>query len=462
MKPNLSSELSLAEHYGRLVSYSLPCPDVTMADFLAYAKGQPRFYWDSYQDGIAFAGLGKAIELTSWSGNRYDNIREQARDLFDGATLLNEDSPEWVTPRLFGGFSFLDDFAPDNTWSIYAPAYFVLPHFQLVRMNDDTWLTINTNIPLDESADDIRDALKSALQAKIETIQAFKHGARSLTPQIEAINYPMSYETWAQHITDATNRMSMGELNKVVLSRIAEVQFADTVDVDGALAYLAEHYQDTYRFLFEARPSHAFYGATPELLVQTAGMQLKTMALAGSIKRGKTADEDHALANELLHSEKDRYEHQLVLDRIKDRLTPLTSTLDIADTGIMSLSNIQHIYTPIEGKLKSDDSVLSVLGELHPTPALGGDPQDVALQFMGDIETVPRGWYGAPIGWIDYKLGGQFGVAIRSAVTQGRRVWMYAGAGIVQASEPDKEWDETALKFRPMLNALGIDSAVMD
>lgn len=456
-------EPNLADHYGRLVSYSLPCPDVTMADFLAHAHGQPRFYWDSFQDGVTFAGSGTAIELTSWSGNRYDNIQAQAQEVFAGATLLNSDAPHWTTPRLFGGFAFLDDFTPDHIWWGFAPAYFVLPHYQLVRVNNETWLTINANIPTDDSIDDLDTELSHALKAKIAQLQAYTPpNINNRTQPIDRLSYPMSYQTWAQHIITATTRMTEGKLDKVVLSRIAEVTFKQAVNLDSALDYLATHYQDTYRFLFEPRPAHAFYGATPELLVQTQGTQLTTMALAGSIGRGKTPAEDQQLGQTLLDSEKDRYEHQLVIDRIQDRLTPITSELNIAETGIMTLSNIQHIHTPITGTLKSEDGVLSVLRDLHPTPALGGVPQADALKFMAEIETVPRGWYGAPIGWIDYKLDGQFSVAIRSAVMQDRRVWMYAGAGIVEASQPLTEWQETALKFRPMLNALGIDENVME
>jgi menaquinone-specific isochorismate synthase len=95
---------------------------------------------------------------------------------------------------------------------------------------------------------------------------------------------------------------------------------------------------------------------------------------------------------------------------------------------------------------------------LHPTPALGGSPRDLALTFISAAESVPRGWYAAPVGWIDHNLDGVFGVAIRSAVAQCQRAWLYAGAGIVAASEPQKEWEETGWKFRPIQGALGVGS----
>jgi menaquinone-specific isochorismate synthase len=258
-------------------------------------------------------------------------------------------------------------------------------------------------------------------------------------------------------IRHATKTMRSGPLNKVVLSRVCEIRYAQKVDVDGALAYLNATYPDCYRFLFEPRPFHAFYGATPELIVAVNGRSLQTMGLAGSIGRGKTPTEDAVLALELLNSAKNQHEHALVVESIRRRLAPLTSQLTIsAQPTVLQLGYIQHLFTPIHATLNQSDGVLPILQNLHPTPALGGQPRELAMPFISQAEPVPRGWYGAPVGWLDHNLDGAFSVAIRSAITQDRRVWLYAGAGIVANSDPQAEWEETALKFKPMLNALGM------
>jgi menaquinone-specific isochorismate synthase len=266
----------------------------------------------------------------------------------------------------------------------------------------------------------------------------------------------MPYEKWEAMLDKAIGRIHVGTFKKVVLARVAEARFAQRVDVESALAYLHETYAGCYRFLFEVRPFHAFFGATPELLVQTNGQRIETMSLAGSIRRGATPEEDATLAQELLHSAKNRHEQQLVVESIQRRLHHAVHSLHIPAPSIYPLSNIQHIHTPIIGTLRQAAGVLPMVERLHPTPALGGTPRRPALQFLRDAEPVPRGWYGAPVGWIDHTLDGKFAVAIRSAVTQENRVWMYAGAGIVADSEPQKEWEETELKFRPMLDAFGI------
>ncbi len=446
---------AIQQQYGRLVSDSLPCPGVTLAGFLAQAKGQPRYYWESSRDAVAFAGSGTAIELIGWGDNRFDSIRQDAEALFAGAAIFNEKEP-LAAPRLFGGFSFRADFVPDNTWADFMPAHFVLPHYQLLSVHGQTWLTINANVPLEDNPAELRAELREALQTKITELQAAAIPDED-TPQYTELNYPMPFETWRDNIIEATDRMKHGELQKVVLSRVAEARFENRVDVLVPLRYLAQQYPDTYRFLFEPRPFHAFYGASPELLVGVRGDKIDVMALAGSIQRGKTAQADAAYAQELLNSAKDRHEHQLVIDEIKRRLLPLTNQLNIGQTGIMRLSNIQHIHTPIDGTLKAHTGILPVLETLHPTPALGGEPREIAMDIIRTAEPVPRGWYAAPIGWIDQHMDGQFSVGIRSAVAQDKRVWMYAGAGIVAASDPVKEWDETALKFRPMMDALGIN-----
>ncbi|MGQ9547650.1 MAG: isochorismate synthase [Roseiflexus sp.] len=445
---------SYQQHYGRLISMSLPCPEVTPADLLHVARGQPRSYWESARDGVAFAGMGIAVELMAWGVNRFAEIAQQARALFDHAVMIDEDEP-LAAPRLFGGFSFRDDFVPDLTWTDFPPAHFVLPHYQLVRVRNTFWLTLNVHAPLNEDPRTLVPDLREALLAQIDRLQSVSSPpAARYSPA--RIVYPMPFEQWSHHVEHIVQQIRAGVLKKVVLARIAEASFDEPADVDGALAYMEQRYPDTYRFLFEPRPGRAFFGATPELLVQVKGDRVATMALAGSIRRGATLDEDERLATALLDSAKDRYEHQIVVNEVRARLIPLTRYLEVGATGVMALSNIQHLHTPIDGMLREPCGVLPLVATLHPTPALGGEPREVAMRLIGELEPAPRGWYAAPVGWIDRHLDGQFGVAIRSAVVQTTRAWLYAGAGIVAESDPQREWDETNLKFRPMLEALGL------
>lgn len=443
----------------RLVSVSLPAPGLDALDFVRQAQGQARFYWNDH-DPITFAGSGIATEVFAWGDNRYEAIQAQAEALFTGAMVSHGDEPLAV-PRLFGGFAFRDDFVPDKTWSNFHPAHFVLPHYQLLQHGREAWLTINAQIPHDEDPAEIIPDLHAALQAKYTALVAPPPTSRTATTssggEAHQLNYPMSEAQWTTMIEAARAEIRTNAFQKVVLARVAEINFGEDVNVDGALTYLNLHYPECYRFLFEPRPHHAFYGATPELLVKVTNTAVTTMGMAGSTRRGATPAEDRALTLDLLNSAKDRHEHQLVVDAIERRLTPLTTSLDMPRyPQIYTLSNIHHLYTPIQGTLTDPQGVLPLVETLHPTPALGGTPREPAMRFIQAHEPVSRGWYAAPVGWLDHTLDGLFAVAIRSAVAQNNRVWAYAGAGIVADSEPAKEWAETAVKFRPMLNAVGL------
>ena len=266
----------------------------------------------------------------------------------------------------------------------------------------------------------------------------------------------MPAATWRRLVNDAVRRIHLGELDKVVLARTCDVQMDRDVDPTEVLARLERRYTGCYRFLVEPAPGHAFFGATPELLVEVAGASLNTVAMAGSVPRGNSADADAAFAREIMTSLKERQEHAFVVDAIETSLRPLVTELDVPEQPVLRrLHNIQHLQTVIRGRLAQGAGVLEAVEALHPTPAVGGVPRLPALQMIADEEPVPRGWYASPVGWMDLQGNGVFGVAIRSAVSVGSQARLYAGAGIVADSDAEREWEETELKFRPMLEALG-------
>lgn len=459
-RDTLLTEYQLHQH-GRLVSVAMPATEITAEQFLHYAQGRARFFWCDGQTGVTFAGMGIAADLMAWGETRFQGIERQARELFANAVMVDVDDL-LAGPRLFGGFAFREDFVPDFAWQNFRPAHFILPHYQLVQDGDTCWLTLNALLPADERPAENSVQLRNALEQCYRELTHLNPPALSASVQENdvtppTISYPMPYEQWAEMIERAKAQFAAGALEKVVLARVCEARQSTLIDLERMLTYLQSHYAECYTFLFEPEPYHAFLGATPELLAATAGQSITTMGLAGSIQRGITAAEDLALANELLCSTKDRHEHALVVASIRQRLEPLTTTLTIPETPtIYPLQNIQHLYTPVHGQLREAKGILPLVEILHPTPALGGAPHDRAMAFIRETEHVPRGWYSGPVGWIDQTMDGAFGVAIRSAVAQQKRVWLYAGAGIVAASEAEKEWAETGWKFRPIQAALGM------
>ena len=449
---------------GRLVSVCIPAPGITANSFLNYAEGQERFFWQKGQYQTIYAGFGIAVAMMAWGETRFKDIARKAGSLFAHADL-DQNSSQLTMPRMFGGFAFQNDFTPDNTWAVFHPAHFILPHYQLIQDNNESWLTINAIIPNDEDPASSRDQLREALSARYNNLLQTSrvHSAFETTNIFSQISFPMDYKTWTKKIEEAVYNINDGKIDKVVLARACELRSPTRINVFQALNYLNRNFKECTRFLFEPRPYHAFYGATPEILVEVKKDKLKTMALAGSIRRGTNLIEDSQLSQQLLNSTKDRHEHKLVVESICRRLHPVTDKIEMGNRPqIYTLSYIHHLMTPIKATLREANGVLPLVEILHPTPALGGTPRGPALDFISHSETIPRGWYAGPVGWIDNKLDGEFAVGIRSAVVQDRRVWLYAGAGIVADSDPANEWAETTLKFQPMFEAFGLDRTQMD
>lgn len=182
--------------------------------------------------------------------------------------------------------------------------------------------------------------------------------------------------------------------------------------------------------------------------------QLITDALAGSAPRGKTEIEDDSFAKKLLNSEKEKREHQAVSEFLIQRLSELGLKPQRSPLKLLKLSNIQHLWTPIYSRLPSHIHPLEIVAKLHPTPAVAGVPTEIACQQIRQYETFDRDLYAAPIGWVDYRGNSEFIVGIRSALIEGNRARLYAGAGIVAGSDPDREMTEIKLKFQALLKAL--------
>jgi menaquinone-specific isochorismate synthase len=122
--------------------------------------------------------------------------------------------------------------------------------------------------------------------------------------------------------------------------------------------------------------------------------------------------------------------------------------------ALLRLANVQHLHTPVRAALPAGVRLLDVLARLHPTPAVGGSPRERAVAHIRELEGFPRGLYAGALGWVDARGDGEFFVGLRSALIDGARARLYAGAGIVAGSSPEKEFTETELKFRAMQEAL--------
>ena len=256
-------------------------------------------------------------------------------------------------------------------------------------------------------------------------------------------------------VARALERIGNGEFKKIVLARALDLQADQPLHPLRVLNGLRQRFPDCYSFSFANGRGQSFIGASPERLVRVSKGVLETEALAGSIRRGAGASEDAALAAVLRGSEKDLREQRDVLDDIVARLTPLGLELEfLPEPQLRRLANVQHLHTPVRAALPETVRLLDVLAALHPTSAVGGSPREAAVRCIRELEGFPRGLYAGSLGWLNARGGGEFFVGLRSALVEGSTARVYAGAGIVAGSTPEKEFAETELKFRAMRDAL--------
>ena len=195
-----------------------------------------------------------------------------------------------------------------------------------------------------------------------------------------------------------------------------------------------------------------FFGASPERLLKRQGVDIESEALAGTRPRGKTPREDAYYERALRDSPKEELEQGIVVRAIKGAFKKLCVSWE-ADSkpSVAKASSAHHLITRFRGTLKDNVDDARILTVLHPTPAVGGIPRAEALKAIAKLEPFERGWYAGPIGYIGYDCV-DFAVALRCALMKDNLVNLYAGAGIVEGSSADEEWQEIEQKKSIFLN----------
>ncbi len=410
------------------------------------AADSPRTFWAA-PDEATVVGSGAAVTIRNDGDDRFRAVREAADNLFSVGDV--HAGALAARPRLFGGFSFHDEHVGTGPWGGYPAAKFILPRMQVTYVDDEAWVTVN-------GVETTPETVTRKLEAEAKRLRGLPETAvDGATPGVSSCTRTTSETEWRNSVTTATQRITAGELQKVVLAQALRASLSEPLSMPETLSRLGRRYPDCYRFLFEPDDgTGGFFGATPERLVGRHGRTVETGALAGTTGRGDTPEEDEWLAAELLTDDKNVHEHELVSDAVCEQLTPYTASIRRGERSIRRLATVQHIETPITAELADDEHVLTLVEALHPTPAVGGLPPDEALETIRDTEPFERGWYAAPVGWFDAAGYGSFAVAIRSAVARGDAATLFAGVGIVEDSDPDREWDEVQLKYRPILDEL--------
>ena len=426
------------------------------------AQDKRHFYYDSPQTETQnkyMVGIGAAIEYQSEGPSRFSNAQAFTdfwRQHLCIASLQRKEGGYADAARSPRGHFFCSAtfFSESREQEYFAPAFVFVPKVQVTTEAETSVVTYNTLI---SGGTDV-ESLVARIVDQLGQILRIQLGRTDEQSCIVPSHYRVQKDVdgFEQTVRSVLSQVRSQQIHKVVLSDVADVVMPAPVDVVRSLQALRQQHPHCTVFSVGNGQGQSFIGASPERLLRITKRKLMTEALAGTTSRNAEAKLDRELGRALLESQKERYEHQVVVEFILAQLRSLGITAHGSKTPqLLRLSNIQHLHTPITASLEnSQASPLEILSKLHPTPAVAGVPRQQACSLIQEYESFDRGLYTAPIGWIDTEGDSEFIVGIRSALIDGCKARLYAGAGIVSASEPERELAEIRLKLQALLNAL--------
>ena len=419
---------------------------------------QPGFYFEKRDsdrtctdEGVVMAAIGAVAQQTVDGAHRFTLAKHFMQSTLANIAAYGSLDLPLAGPHFFCSFAFFEQASHQN--SCFPAATIVLPKWQISYCKQRSVVVANVCI---HAATDLQQSVDEIWQTWQE-IQSIRHSL--LVP---AIDHRLLLQTrdvaktqhFKQTVQSALSLIQQEVVSKIVLAHAVDVMSPLPFDAIASLHNLRQLYPGCYLFLTSNGKGQQFLGASPERLVSVHHGQLETDALAGSAPRGKTVDADAKLANRLLHSVKELHEHRVVSQFIYQQLAQLGLEPQRLPLRLLQLSNIQHLQTPICAAVTAHTHLIDVVAALHPTPAVAGVPRAIVCDLIRQFEPFERSLYAAPIGWVDHQGNGEFAVGIRSALIDGCHARLYAGAGIVEGSDPDRELAEVQLKLQALLQAL--------
>ena len=392
-------------------------------DLLSLLPDSESLAWVRGGDGLV--GWGEFDRLEVVGADRFEKIRLWWREHCAHFTIHDEVKKFGTGPLLFLSGTFDAD----------EISVAIIPKVIVGQRNGRTWVTWigEANAP----------ELTPAAQPEAPLNLSWGGGA-------------ISPSQWEINVGKALAKIYSGEISKVVLARDLVAQSDLPFDARHIMNKLAENYSSTWIFSVAN-----LVGATPELLVRLNKGLVTSRILAGTIQRTGDDQRDLALAASLARSSKDLEEHEYAVDSVAQTLAPFCSSTNVPETPfVLHLSNVMHLATDVTGVLTDSlapADLFTVVRELHPSAAVCGTPRPAAQRVIKEVEAMSRGRYAGPVGWIDSKGEGEIGIALRCAQinsTNPREIRLFAGCGIVQGSDPAKEYAESQAKLLPIREAL--------
>jgi menaquinone-specific isochorismate synthase len=409
-----SSRPAVTPTQTRVVSKPIPDP----GDLLSHLPTSDALCWTRGTDG--FVAWGDYARLHVSGPDRFTTTAQWWRELTGSLQVDDQVGVPGSGPVAFASFTF-DDGPSESV--------VIVPRVVIGRRDGAAWLTTY-------------DAAEMPPRTQVEP-----------RPHIRYSDGHVSSADYESAVAEAIARIEVGDLEKVVLARDLLANASSPVDARALLPPLSHAYPSCWTFAIEG-----LVGSTPELLVRRTGDHIVSRVLAGTSSRSTDVVIDAQHAAELLASDKDREEHELAVRSVAQALAPFCSDLVVPRAPeVVRLANVQHLQTDVTGRLANGESALDLAAALHPTAAVCGTPTGRARQTIRELEAMDRGRYAGPVGWLDARGDGAFGIALRCAQIDAedpRQVRMFAGCGIVRGSEPVAELHESQAKLLAIREAL--------
>jgi salicylate biosynthesis isochorismate synthase len=394
--------------------------------------------------GKSILGVGSALECFGQSSSRFSTVSSQWHAAIDGAVVVGG-----IAPFALGGFRFDPACNISPIWENFKDGALSIPRLAVLHLGDGNCHVVAADyVPPHADLPSRFERMVSLLENK-DSISGSAPLAQPVLLESEKEKH-----RWHALVHAALRDISQGKARKIVAARMLRVK----ADVPFAMPDIVQRLKmDNPKaavFAFGRKGAY-FVGATPEVLLTANAGFFRTMALAGSAPRSEDPAQDAAFGQGLLASEKERQEHDFVVQAVSQALRSRCRCIAMdASPSLHKLKSVQHLVTHFEGEIIQPCNLLDIIEQLHPTPAVGGVPCNSALEFLRAHEGCDRGWYAGPVGWLDALGNGEFMVSLRSGVINGRNASLFAGCGLVAGSDSEKEYRETQLKFSTMLDGV--------
>lgn len=390
------------------------------------------------KEKIYFEPRSRVEPMVAAAGCTYQIIPDPGEDLTSYFKRLNEILSDGI--RLYGGVSFHKDIPAGNEWEPFGSFKFILPRFEYIRRDNKAYFAVNI-LNSELMGDGISRVIKEVESIIFTIPENFdKSGKCSF------IKYTPSREEWIATTSSYLEKIKRGEIEKIVAARCMELSNSGNIDPFKVVSDLKKTGDFATHFLLTFNGEDFFAGSTPERLFHRDGELLTTESVAGTAKRGDDEAGDKLYGDQLMGSEKETLEHDFVTNDIVNKIDPVCEPVAISERVLLKLSNLQHLYRRISGKLKKGITDGEILDKLFPTPAVSGLPLKKCLEILQKEERFSRGWYAGIVGFAGKDISDYY-VGIRSMLINSEKIYVYSGAGIVEGSDPGREWEEIELKI---------------